>query len=257
MNPNDAENNVTDREQEPEQVDTVVEETTEDEAPKEDLFDLDADDDDEEPEDDGLQEGDEGDEDADEDEGDAEEDGEDESEPEAEVLTPAPAAQPEDPKAFLKNLTNQAKANIEAQLGTTFDEFNPEHTVALAIEAQKLHRHMDNYNVALSQAQAIAAQHGGDKFLKAWQQYQENMRMADHNAMIAADKKGDFAPTLERMKDCAAKMKAGRINAQAKADGLAQAANKPKPPVTMPAGNGSAPARKPAKNVFRLEDFES
>lgn len=232
----DAENTeLTTQEQEPVAVETTETEAPEAETPEEeeteDLFSLD----DEEAE-------------SEEEESDAVQEGDEETETKEEVaeVPPAKAEQP----YSVKEITAEAKRLVEEKTGKAFDEFDPEHIVGLTIEAQKLVRKVDNHRAAIAEAEQIKAAHGGEAFAKQWLGYMDNMRHADVKAMLDAEASGDYSITLRHLKACAAKQKAATLGAP-----TTPATQRNKPPVTMPAGNGSAPARRKDKSVFGLDDF--
>jgi hypothetical protein len=243
----DAENTeLITQEQEPGAVETPETEAPEAETPEaeeaeeetEDLFSLD----DEEAE-------------SEEEESDAVQEGDEETETTEEVaavppvVAEVPPTKAEQPYS-VKEITAEAQRLVEEKAGKAFDEFDPEHIVGLTIEAQKLVRKVDNHRAAIAEAEQIKAAHGGEAFAKQWLGYMDNMRHADAKAMLDAEASGDYSLTLKHLKACAAKQKAATLGAP-----TTSATQRNKPPMTMPAGNGSAPARRKDKSVFGLDDF--
>ncbi len=166
---------------------------------------------------------------------------------------------------FYAQVTELAKAEVKRITGEEYDEFDAAHKIILGDQAAKIIQTQKATASAHKQADAIYAE-AGEGFDKFLQNKMQDLSVKQYNALLEAERAGDFSKTLEIMKSAAEEFKG---NAK-KADVQRQAAEKarqlnqqqaPKkketpPQMIRPGAGNRTPSSPPAsKAVFGLADI--
>jgi hypothetical protein len=167
-------------------------------------------------------------------------------------------------RARYRAITEEAKRKVEEITGEAYDEFNDEHRVILADQAQVIGSRKRKEESAFETTESIIAANGGDQFRAFLADHMQDLPVRAYNQLADAEAAGDFSKTIEVVKAAAEKFKGDKVKtaARQKAADLNKTAprfspnnKQPQPPKTIGSGTGAAPARHKAKETFGLEDL--
>lgn len=166
---------------------------------------------------------------------------------------------------FYAQVTELAKAEVKRITGEEYDEFDAAHKIILGDQAAKIIQTQKATASAHKQADAIYAE-AGEGFDKFLQNKMQDLSVKQYNALLEAERAGDFSKTLEIMKSAAEefKGKAKKADVQRQAAEKARQLNQqqaPKkketpPQMIRPGAGNRTPSYPPAsKAVFGLADI--
>lgn len=114
-----------------------------------------------------------------------------------------PPQEPPDEKQVLETLTEQAKKIVSQKFGEDFDELNPKHVAALAIEAQKLYQQYERQQLVRQKVAEIASREPYFQQIDAYaQQKLYEMPFKEAQRIVSAIETGDFDTVMKFWEQC-------------------------------------------------------